>query len=284
MTDHISPQLDLEHLRGWIGRREEAEDVVTPRLTAGLLAVLDHPETSLAEGDLAPLAIHWCLAPPIRPTSQLGLDGHPLRGGMLPPVPLPRRMWAGGALEFPGRIRVGDRVRRQSVVRDVTLKQGRSGPLCFVTVDHEFFGPDGLVLRERHDIVYRAAGGAAPMATPVAPVARWQEGAQASAVQLFRYSAITFNGHRIHYDRDYATGVEGYAGLVVHGPLQATLLLDFAARLELTPPQKFTFRGVSPLLDGPPFTLNAAERADGGLDLWTADTGGRLCMTATATW
>ena len=277
--------LDIDHLRQWIGRTETAVDTVSARLVAGYLAVLDDATPERAGGDVAPLAIHWCLAPATRPMSQLGLDGHPQRGGLLPPVPLTHRMWAGGQIELHGRFHVGDVVTRQSTVRDVVLKTGRSGALCFVTVDHAFTGPQGLVLNERHDIVYRAPrnpNAPAPM-IPQAPKARWSYSVMADPVLLFRYSAITFNGHRIHYDRDHAIKAEGYAGLVVHGPLQATMILEYAAKLRAAPPKTFKFRGISPLIDGAAFTVNAAER-DEGLHLWTAAADGRLCMEAQASW
>ncbi len=208
-----------------------------------------------------------------------------MRGGLLPPVPLPHRMWAGGQIEMRRRFHVGDVVTRQSTVRDVVLKTGRSGALCFVTVDHAFSGPQGLVLTERHDIVYRAPRdpAASVQVAPHAPAARWSYSVMADPVLLFRYSAITFNGHRIHYDRDHAIKAEGHAGLVVHGPLQATMLLEYAARLQGTPPATFTFRGISPLIDGAIFTVNADETAT-GLHLWTAAADGRLCMEAQALW
>jgi 3-methylfumaryl-CoA hydratase len=282
MTEAV---LDIDHLRQWIGRTETAVDTVSARLVAGYLAVLDDPNPGRAEGEVAPLAIHWCLAPATRPMSQLGLDGHPQRGGLLPPVPLPHRMWAGGRIEASGRFRVGDVVTRQSTIRDVVLKAGRSGALCFVTVDHAFTGPQGLVLSERQDIVYRAPRdqAAPPAVIPQALRARWSYSVMADPVLLFRYSAITFNGHRIHYDRDHAVKAEGYAGLVVHGPLQATMLLEYAARLRSAAPDRFDYRGISPLIDGAAFTVNANETAE-GLQLWTAAADGRLCMEAQAVW
>ena len=277
--------LDIDHLRQWIGRSETAEDTVSPRLVAGYLAMLDDPTPERATGNEAPLAIHWCLAPATRPMSQLGLDGHPKRGGLLPPVPLPHRMWAGGQIDLHGRFHVGDVVTRQSTVRDVVLKTGRSGALCFVTVDHAFSNAQGLILTERHDIVYRAPRDpdAATPVIPQAPKARWSYSVMADPVLLFRYSALTFNGHRIHYDRDHAITSEGYAGLVVHGPLQATIMLEYAARLHGAPPATFAFRGISPLIDGAAFTVNADETAE-GLHLWTAAADGRLCMEAQAAW
>jgi 3-methylfumaryl-CoA hydratase len=188
-------------------------------------------------------------------------------------------------MELHGRFRVGDQITRTSRVRDVTLKSGRSGALCFVAVDHDFTGPQGLVLRERHDIVYRAARdpNAAPPVIPQARPARWSYSVMADPVLLFRYSAITFNGHRIHYDRNHSITSEGYSGLVVHGPLQATMMLEFAAKLRGKPPHAFDYRGISPLMDGAEFTVNADETQD-GLHLWTAAADGRLCMEAWANW
>lgn len=280
-----APRIDIDHLRQWIGRTETAVDSVSARLVSGYLAVLDDAEPDRPDGALAPLAIHWCLAPPTKPMSQLGHDGHPGLGGMLPPVPLPHRMWAGGRIDRTGRFHVGDLVTRQSTIRDVVLKTGRSGTLCFVTVDHAYTGPQGLVLTERQHLVYRAPrnpGQPAP-AMPQAPAAQWSYSVMADPVLLFRYSAITFNGHRIHHDRDHATQAEGYAGLVVHAPLQATMLLEYAARLRGQAPDTFDYRGISPLLDGAAFTVNAAETPQ-GLHLWTAAADGRLCMEAQATW
>lgn len=292
-------QLDLGHLRGWIGRAEEASDLVTARMVMGLLATIAEAAPEPVDGAEAPLTAHWCLAPPIVPMAQLGLDGHPARGGFLPPTPLPRRMWAGGRLEFHDRLRVGDTVTRRSVIRDVTAKQGRSGTLCFVTVDHDIATGRGLAIRERQDIVYRdaepprggnadpkadAAQSARPVTAAVAPEAEWRRTLPCSPVLLFRYSALTFNGHRIHYDRSYCRDEESYPGLVVHGPLQATLLVEFATELKGgRPPAAFDFRGVSPLFDGPDFTLNAST-ADGGLRLWTANAEGRTTMEAKAVW
>lgn len=282
MTDAA---LDINHLRQWIGRSETAVDTVSARLVAGYLAVLDDPKPERAMGADAPLAIHWCLAPAIRPMLELGLDGHPKRGGLLPPVPLPHRMWAGGRMELQSRFRVGDQITRTSTIRDVVLKTGRSGALCFVVVDHAFTGPQGIVMTERHDIVYRAARdpNAVPPVIPQALPARWSYSVMADPVLLFRYSAITFNGHRIHYDRNHSITSEGYAGLVVHGPLQATMMLEFAAKLRDTPPLTFEYRGISPLMDGALFTVNADETAE-GLHLWTAAADGRLCMEAWAIW
>ena len=236
-----------------------------------------------------PAAIHWCLTTPTAPMSAIGADGHPKRGGFLPPVPLPRRMWAGGALSFEDPLRVGDEVERVSTIADVVVKHGKSGTLCFVQVDHVISTPRGVAIRERQDIVYRDAEASPKTPAPAAPVAQappaqWSREVDASPVLLFRYSALTFNGHRIHYDRAYCQREENYPGLVVHGPLQATLLVELAvaARGGKTP-RSFSFRGAQPLFDGAPFNVNARE-SEAGLELWTQDAAGRQTMTASASW
>lgn len=285
--------VDIDHLRGWIGREAEAVDLVTPRLAAEFRATFAPSLAATDEGE-APLAIHWCLSPAIVPAAEVGPDGHPKRGGFLPPVPLPRRMWAGGEVEIHGPLRVGDSVTRRSTIEDVRLKEGRSGALCFVAVRHEYLTARGLAVSERHDIVYREAETSAPAApvgkTPAKPAPPKPEprhadltwSVEASPVLLFRYSALTFNGHRIHYDLPYVTGEEGYAGLVVHGPIQATLLLNAAAALGGRPPRRFRYRGLSPLIAGGSFTVSAARGADGGITCWTQSADGRTCMEAEA--
>ena len=283
----MSEKPDLDHLRQWIGRSTEASDIVTAQLVKGLRATLFLPIGEPKKGDAAPFTVHWCLAPPVVPASELGPDGHPARGGFLPPVPLPRRMWAGGELEFLDTLRVGDEVTRTSRIKDVSLKSGSTGTLCFVAVDHEIKTPRGTAIRERHDIVYRdvtpaSAAPARPAAPP--PSAKHRESHFADPVLLFRYSALTFNGHRIHYDRDYVTKVEGYPGLIFHGPMQAALLLEFAARLHGgTAPKKFAYRGVQPLFEGSEFSVNANETGS-SLELWTANSRGEPTMKGTATW
>ena len=272
--------LDLDHLKGWIGRSTEASDIVTPRLFAEYRATFD-PHLMAMPSDDAPLGLTWCLAPAIAPMDEIGDDGHPTRGGFLPPVPLPRRMWAGGALEHHAPLRIGDRVTRRSRVEDVTVKDGRTGPLCFVAVRHAYETERGLAVSERHDIVYRAADPSP--ASPRPPVgaerrgdATWQ--VEASPVLLFRYSAMTFNGHRIHYDQPYVTGVEGYPGLIVHGPIQGTLCLNLVATLIGGTPRRFSFRNLSPLTAGRPFRVAASRHPDGLVTCWTQDADGRTCM------
>ncbi len=277
---------DLDHLRQWIGRSTEASDTVTGQLVKGLRATLFLPIGEPKTGDAAPFTVHWCLAPAVAPASELGPDGHPSRGGFLPPVPLPRRMWAGGELEFFDTLRVGDEVKRVSRIKDVNLKSGSTGQLCFVSVDHELTTPRGLAIRERHDIVYRdvTTGSPAPVKPAASPpAAKHRETHFADPVLLFRYSALTFNGHRIHYDRDYVTKVEGYPGLIFHGPMQAALQVELAAKLRGRVPKKFVYRGLQPLFEGSEFSVNAND-VDGGLETWTANTQGQPTMKGTATW
>jgi 3-methylfumaryl-CoA hydratase len=278
---------DLDHLRQWIGRSTQASDIVTAQLVKGLRATLFMDIGEPKPGDGAPFTVHWCLAPQVYPMSELGPDGHPTRGGFLPPVPLPRRMWAGGELEFFEPLRVGDEVTRTSRIADVTMKTGSTGVLCFVSVDHLITTSRGAALRERQDIVYRDMSNAqhsAP-AKPAAPspAAKHRETHTADPVLLFRYSALTFNGHRIHYDRDYVTKVEGYPGLIFHGPMQAAFLVEFAAKLHGGPaPKKFVYRGVQPLFEGE-FSINA-NGTGAAMELWTANSAGQPTMKGTATW
>jgi 3-methylfumaryl-CoA hydratase len=288
MTEVLAEKLDIDHLRQWIGRSTEASDLVTAQLVKGLRATLFHEIGEPKAGDAAPFTVHWCLAQPVFPMAELGPDGHPARGGFLPPVPLPRRMWAGGELEFLDPLRVGDEAKRTSRIADVTMKTGSTGTLCFVSVEHVVSTPRGTAIRERQDIVYREmtsaqpAAPAKPAATP--PAAKHRESHMADPVLLFRYSALTFNGHRIHYDRDYVTKVEGYPGLIFHGPLQAALLVEFAARHHgAVPPKKFSYRGVQPLFEGSEFSINANDTA-AGMELWTANSAGQPTMKGTATW
>jgi 3-methylfumaryl-CoA hydratase len=288
MTETVAEKPDLDHLRQWIGRTTEASDIVTAQLVKGLRATLFQEIGEPKPGDPAPWTVHWCLAAPVFPMSQLSQDGHPTRGGFLPPVPLPRRMWAGGELEFFDALRVGDEATRTSRIADVTMKTGSTGVLCFVSVDHLVTTPRGTALRERQDIVYRdisTAPSAAPAKPAAAPsVAKHRESHMADPVLLFRYSALTFNGHRIHYDRDYVTRVEGYPGLIFHGPLQAAFIVELAARLHGgTAPKKFVYRGLQPLFEGSEFTINANDTA-AGMELWTANSQGQPTMKGTATW
>lgn len=277
--------LDIDHLREWIGREETRSELLTDALVERFNATFDR-ESPVETGAAAPLFIHLCLGQPAAPTAELGPDGHPARGGFLPPVPLPRRMWAGGEIAFHDDIRIGEAVSRRSVIEDVVIKEGRTGTLCFVTVNHHVESGGRPALTERQDIVYRdvdAPGGAPrPTPEPAAPGEDRREIAVTPAF-LFRYSALTFNGHRIHYDLPYVTGEEGYPGLIVHGPVQATLLAQYAADLRGAIPARFSFRSLAPIFDTHDLSLNASADGD-GMKLWTAATDGPVAMTARAIW
>ena len=271
----------------WVGRTESHADEVTRVPVQALAATLDRDDPLPIAGDPLPPLWHWLYFLPMCRQSDLGPDGHPQRGGFLPPVPLPRRMWAGGRLTFVAPLRIGDAIERTSTIVDVTAKEGRSGPLVFVVVRHAIGGPRGPAIVEEHDIVYRAMPAAAEhaVAPPPAPAdATWSRTVRPDDVLLFRYSALTFNGHRIHYDRRYVTQVEGYPGLIVHGPLVATLLLDLVRRqIPDAVVTRFSFRAVSPLFDVAHFTVNGRRADDGSLALWAANADGGLAMDATAT-
>jgi 3-methylfumaryl-CoA hydratase len=277
-------ELDVDHLRSWIGRQETLHDRVTRFPVAALSATLDRDDAPPAGGDELPPLWHWLYFLPTAPQSTLGPDGHPARGGFLPPVPLPRRMWAGGRLTFHRPLRVDQDISRVSTVQDVTVKQGRNGALCFVLIKHQVHGPDGLALEEEHDIVYRdnpRPDEAPASPRPVRTDDTWHRDIQPSDPLLFRYSALTFNSHRIHYDRRYVTETEGYPGLIVHGPLIATLLIDLLRRNTDRPVTSFRFRAVSPLFDIAPFSVHGAPDGD-SVALWARNADGYLAMEAEA--
>ncbi len=275
----------LEKYREWIGRTEEREDEITRSPLISLAALLDRDDPPPRAGDAAPPLAHWLYFLPAYRESQAGPDGHAARGEFLPPVPLPRRMWAGSRLEFLKPLRVGSRVRRVSRIADVVPKHGRSGSLVFVTVRHEVSDETGLVLSDEHDIVYRGEGGGSSPITPAPTGATWRREIHPDPLLLFRYSAVTFNGHRIHYDHPYVTRVEGYPGLVVHGPLVATLLVDLLRRNRPdTTLRTYTFRALRPLFDTANFlTCGLPEESKRTARLWT-DYEGAMTMDATATY
>jgi 3-methylfumaryl-CoA hydratase len=288
----------VTHLQTWVGRSETHHDWIHAAPLRGLHALLaaDAPAAGQANADpdlgartgdaVSPLA-RWLYFLPTAPQSQLASDGHPHKGGFLPPVPLPRRMWAGGRLqwEVDNPLRVGDQARLVSTVKSVSHKAGRSGELVFVVVEHLVYNQTGLCLSEEQDLVYRsapAAGQAAPEPTRAPTEATWVTEHTPTPPWLFRYSALTFNAHRIHYDRPYATEVEGYAGLVVHGPLIATLLVEQVRRaLPHARIERFAFKAVRPTLDLHPFEV-CAKVGEGGeaepIALWAQDHQGLLTM------
>ncbi len=282
-----TPDIDLS---AWVGRSETLHDRINPTPVMALTATLDHPSALVAVGTALPPLWHWLYFLPMHQQSEIGADGHAKRGGFLPPVPLPRRMWASSQFEFRSPVRIGDDVARTSTIEGVSEKDGRTGKLVFVKVRHELRcnGATAPALVEFHDIVYREAKHADEVVPPpvVAPEnALWQREIIPDDVLLFRYSALTFNGHRIHYDRRYVTQVEGYPGLIVHGPLNATLLLDLLRRnMPDADVASFRFKAVRPTFDLHSFKVNGAPLTDGKtIHLWACDHEGWLTMDATAT-
>ena len=278
--------MDLDHLKTWIGRTETLHDRITPVPVQALSATLDRDDPMPKQGDVLPRLWHWLYFLPIARASQVGPDGHPKRGGFLPPVELPRRMWAGGRYMFARDLHVGEAITRHSTILDVTAKTGRTGTLVFVRVGHEIRGESGVAVFEEHDIVYRdlPPPGETPPPPRMAPTdAVWSQTIVPDDVLLFRYSALTFNGHRIHYDRRYVTTEEGYPGLIVHGPLIATYLMELYRANDDRVLSKFSFRAVSPTFDIAPFKVQGKPTADGAV-LWAAGDDGSLRMEATAEW
>jgi len=279
--------VDIEHLRGWIDRTETVGDSVTLAPLRALTATLDREDAPSNVGDPVPPCWHWLYFLPIHRQSEIGPDGHAQRGGFLPPVPLPRRMWAGSRIEFVAPLRVGQAITRTSRIQDVRLKEGRTGPLVFVNVRHEISGDGKLSIADEHDIVYREnprPGEPVPAGVAAPDDAQWTRRIEPDDVLLFRYSALTFNGHRIHYDRRYVTTVEGYPGLVVHGPLIATLLLDLLRReLPDARVSGFSFKAVKPIFDVAPFDVCGRRVDDKTVKLWARTPEGHLAMDASAT-
>jgi 3-methylfumaryl-CoA hydratase len=277
---------DLAQWQGWIGRSEERADLVGAAPLAALSATLDREDGEPLPGSDVPPLWHWLLFTPQTLARDIGPDGHARRGGFLPPVPLPRRMWAGGRLEFHHPLQVGDEVTRVSRIADVSSKSGRSGSLVFVTVRHELSNARGLAISEEHDIVYRdnpQPGAAAPAPQAAPADAAFSREIVPDPVLLFRYSALTFNGHRIHYDRSYVTEVESYPGLIVHGPLIATLLLDLLRRQQPEARvRRFSFKAVRPIFDIHRFSVCGKPDGERRHSLWARDHEGFLAMQAQA--
>jgi 3-methylfumaryl-CoA hydratase len=270
----------------WVGRTETRTDTVTAAPLVALSELLDRDDPAPRPGDAAPPLAHWLYFLPVYRESEVGPDGHALKGSFLPPIELPRRMWAGSRLQFVRPLVVGSEVTRVSRIQEVAEKEGRSGKLVFVSVRHEVSDAGGLVLSDEHDIVFRGETALAGTPVPAPRDETWRREIRPDPVLLFRYSAVTFNSHRIHYDRPYVTGIEGYPGLVVHGPLTATLLVDLLRRN--APGAKlatFAFRALRPLYDNANFfTCGVPDESKRSARLWTRDAGGAVTMEATATW
>jgi 3-methylfumaryl-CoA hydratase len=273
-------------LQSWIGTRISAQDTLNPTPATAMAATLDRP--CPAVGDSLPPLWHWLYFLPMTPTAELASDGHAGRGNFLPPVDLPRRMWAGSRIQFQQPLLLGETVRRDSHIANIVSKHGRSGELAIVTVMHEIYGRTGLALREEQDIVYREAPRADAVQTepmPAPAAAQWSHPRMADPVLLFRYSALTFNAHRIHYDHPYATGVEAYPGLVVHGPLIVTLLVDSLLQEHPTAAVKtLHMRALRPLFEGQRFLLQGRLSADADhAQLWSLDDQSAVTMQVDVT-
>ena len=274
--------MDIEHLRGWIGRQEIVEDEMASFPAKALAATLDL-ESAPGRGDALPPLWHWIYFLSIHRQSEIAEDGHARRGGFIPPVPLPRRMFAGAQIEFHRPIRLGQPARRESTIEDLVLKKGRSGELAFLKIRVDVSDADGVALTEHQDIVYREAPkpGAVTAASPERRAADWREVVLPTGSLLFRYSSLIFNAHRIHLDRDYAVRHEGYGGLVVHGQLVATMLAELARKRVPGAMTGFRFRAIRPVLDDGPFTL-CGTLADRAVDLWAENSSGVVAMQAAA--
>lgn len=279
--------IDLAHLQEWIGRTETFAECISPAPLRALAATLDRDDPPPRSGDELPPCWHWLFFLPTPRQSELGSDGHPRRGAFLPPVPLTRRMWAGSRLCWNRPLRVAGSYVRSSRIASVDCKAGQTGPLVFVQVHHEVRDESGIMLCEEQDLVFRdpaRPGGLGHAGEPATASCAWSREVSADPTMLLRYSALTFNGHRIHYDRGYATEQEGYPGLVVHGPLLATLLLDLLRRhVADARVETFSFRAVRPTFDTAPFTLcGACGPDDRTVNLWVRLSDGSFAMKATA--
>ena len=273
-------------LQGWIGRSRVTRDTIDANQLAKIAATLDCPVPALDKATFLPPGWHWAFFPDITPLSGIGRDGHQALGEFLPPITLPRRMWASGDLNITRPLSIGETVDKTSTILSVEEKQGRTGKLVFVRVGHEFAGNRGGNMREEHQIVYRDAP--VPGAVQPKPMLPHHEPDRsvtltASPVQLFRYSAITFNSHRIHYDVDFCRDEEGYDGLIIHGPLTATLLMDLACRQAPDRQLKtFSFRALSPLTHIHEFSLHVRKTGDDAFSVWACNHRGELAMTGEA--
>ncbi len=279
---------ELEALKEWIGKSETVAERASAGRMHGLAALLDKPDIP-KEGDAIGPMGHWCYFTPRVPASEVGPDGHPARGGFMPPVPLPRRMFGGFRATYHKPLVIGEMMQREARIADIQIKQGSTGTLVICTVRHSFSGENGLAIEEDHDYIYRGdppagnkdkSGGSGKTGAAPADHA-WSKTITPDPVMLFRYSAVTFNGHRIHYDRQYVTEVEGYPALVVHGPLIATLLIELALDNNPgRPVRQFDFQARAPLFDNAPFTVNG-NPTDDGCSLWSTTPAGTYSSRAT---
>ena len=278
--------INVNELKSWIGNDEIAFDEVSQSLEARFRATLDEDPGNPQKGEIASSGLHWALAPAVVKSSLLGKDSHPKKGEFLPPVPLPRRMWAGCRTHFLKPLKIGDLVKKRSLVVDINLKDGKSGLLCFVTANYEFFVDDQLMIKEDHDLVYRdySKEDKTILVKNDLPFIKsdYEEKIFAHPTMLFRYSAITFNGHRIHYDYPYSTEEEGYKDLVFHGPLQATLMLRAAEKYKKAKVKSFSHRGVAPVYANDDLIINIKNKPNDSLNCFTSTKDAGMTMKAEA--
>jgi len=280
--------MDIANLDAWVGRTQSASAALLPERVDELVATLSEETVAPAQsGAVAPLLAHWTMFPPRVGMGALSGDGHPKLGDFLPPLDLPRRMWAGGEVRFHAPVHVGETLEKTSTISAITRKQGRTSDMVFVTVEHTLRGSAGTAITERQDIVYlpmpERFQPPSPVMAPEAP--DLDEAFGISQTRLFRYSAVTFNAHRIHYDLPYAQGVEKLPGLVVHGPLQATCLVQMAARAKGRAPTRLKYRSIHPMFHDDDLRLVGVWEDDHTLKLCTAAAGGgHVGMQATAFW
>ena len=279
-------EINIDELKTWIGSSEESVDEVSKSLEKRFKATLDLDPGNPAKGDEASSGIHWTLAPAVVKSSLLGKDSHPEKGSFLPPVPLPRRMWAGCETEFFSPLYIGDIVTKKSTIVDIIIKNGKSGLLCFVKAKYEFFVESHLIIKEYHDIVYRDLQpiDKSKITKINLPnfVSSYEENFFAHPTTLFRYSAITFNGHRIHYDYPYSVNEEGYDDLVFHGPLQATLLLRAAEKFKKIRVKKFIHKGIAPVYANENLFISIESKTNQNVKCFTSTLNAGLTMKAEA--
>ena len=269
----MSTKVDIDHLRKWIGKIDNVTDYVTPIVEQRYRATLNMDIGNPKDGEPVTSGLHWMLGWNLVKNDELGVDSHPALGEFLPPVPLPRRMWAGSEIKVLNPIRVGDKVVKQSTVADIQVKEGRTGLLCFVTAEYNFLVSDEVTINEKHNIVYRdisKSGGGSGYSKEIPERADLSEKIFMHPTILFRYSAIGFVGHRIHYDHPYTVNEENYPGLIVHGPLQATYLLRAAEKLMGKQVKSFTHKVMAPVFANSEYMVGVDKMDDGSVSCWGA--------------
>jgi 3-methylfumaryl-CoA hydratase len=274
-------------LQEWVGKKEEIKDRIYTTPIKALALTLNYKDLKIAEGDLLPEIWYWLYFLPMVAMTDVGVDGHPKRGGFLPPISLERRMWASSRFKFHQNLIIGEEIRKTSEILKISEKEGKAGRMVFVTVKHLIQSARGVAVEEEQDIVYlpMPKSFVQPEPNPIPVDLQWKEQYPIDPVLLFRFSALTFNGHKIHYDWRYTTEVEKYPGLVVHGPLQALLLFESAKKNNpVKKPVSYSFRAVRPIFEFDKLTVCGRSNPDGSHDLFTANTDGNIGMQATVAW